>query len=364
METTIVREEIGRGTRGGPYIYVVEGNELVHIDEYAIKRGKHGNIIIYEVPKDKVAGKVIYCFDFSRSGGAFLRKCRIEDFEDGLPKRYEYLELIRNRAHEISDLRFRIKNPTLSSLLREFEQLFILMIYEIKEYQKIRNFEISFMGYEERLRDAFENFKAYYFTFMSLPKDRSRINSLKVTRRWIYQIWILKLICEVLQVSRFKVHEYEGRPYWWIEQGSDLSTAIGETPFGDLTFWIEFQPSRYAHMAGMFVGRRVPIRPDIVVAKGCFKWTEEFVNSKKPIDLIVECKENPFNEWKGEIQSQIIPYKEFFKPNNFIIASLELTPDVTKRMLENRGINVIDNLRPKSENIRIFSELIRKIYRR
>ena len=32
-----VVEERGRVTRGGPYVYVVEGDELVHISEYAAK---------------------------------------------------------------------------------------------------------------------------------------------------------------------------------------------------------------------------------------------------------------------------------------------------------------------------------------
>jgi hypothetical protein len=359
METVIVREEVGRGTRGGPYVYVLEGRNLVHISNYAIreftnKTNKY-RYIHYEVPVSSVTGKTIYCFDFSRGGGRILRKCRIEDFENGYPKRYEYCEL-----NEIRDLRFQIKDPELLSLLMQFSQIFVPMINDIKEYEVRKNFEIWFFRNPVRLHTAFTNPDVYYFEFMSLPSDRSRINSLKVTRRWIYQIWVLKLICETLQVSRFKVHEHEGRSYWQIKQGSEFNTAVGETQSGDLTFWIEFQPSKYAHMAGMFVGKRVPIRPDIVVAKGCFKWTEEFANSKKPIDLIVECKEDPFTEWCNDIQSQIIPYKEFFKPNNFLIASLEHVPESTKEILEGKGISVVDNLRPKSNSIEIFSELIRK----
>ncbi len=52
-KTVKVVEERGRGTRGGPYVYVVEGNELVHISEYALKTlpGKYRDQIIYEVRK-------------------------------------------------------------------------------------------------------------------------------------------------------------------------------------------------------------------------------------------------------------------------------------------------------------------------
>ena len=68
-KTTIIKEEIGRGTRGGPYIYVVDGKELVHISDYATKRMPSKYVVVYEIPMEKIVGKVLYCFDFSRSGG-------------------------------------------------------------------------------------------------------------------------------------------------------------------------------------------------------------------------------------------------------------------------------------------------------
>jgi hypothetical protein len=219
-KTITVKEEIGKGTRGGPYIYVLEGRELVHISNYAVRKlpGKYEDEVNYEVPINNVAGKVLYCFDFSRSGGAFLCKCRIEDFENGRPKRYEYFELLEKRFDEIRDLRFRVGNPKLTSLLKQFEQVFTPMIREAQEYERTKNFEVWFMGHEERLATAFRRPDVYYFEFMSLPDDRARIYSLKVTRRWIYKVWVLKLLCDAVQVFRFKGHEYEGRPHWWVEQ--------------------------------------------------------------------------------------------------------------------------------------------------
>ena len=56
-------------------------------------------------------------------------------------------------------------------------------------------------------------------------------------------------------------------------------------------------------MAGMFVGKRVAVRPDIVIAKGHFKGIKDFVNSRKAIDVLIECKEDPFDKWKDEIES-------------------------------------------------------------
>jgi len=254
------------------------------------------------------------------------------------------------------------KNSELIYLLTQFEQLFIPIIEEIKEYEKLMNFEIWFMGRQKRLEEAFRDFKSYYYTFMSLPKDTSRIKSLKVIRRWIYQLWILKLLCEVIEVYKFKEHERGNEPpFWWIEQGSDVSTCVAESPYGDITFWLEFQPNKIAHMIGIFSEKRIPIRPDIVIAKGYFKRTEDFINSGNSIDIIIECKEDPFDAWKKEIETQIFPYIELFKPRKFIIASLEPVPEATKEHLKTYGIEIIDNLKPKSKNIEVLYSTIRKI---
>jgi len=354
-----------RGTRGGFYVYVVEGDKLIHISNYAKRTlpGKWEDEVMYEVSGDVLKDKVLYCFDYSRKGGAFLIKCNINDFVDGELKRYDYLESLNKRVQEIRNLEFFVKNRKLLSLMSQFKQVFIPMVEEIKSYEKVKGFKLSFRGHQARLEEVFRDPILYYFTSMSLPRDRSRVTSLKIVRRWIYQLWVLKLLCEALNVSRFKGHEFRGIPRWYIEQGSAFSTAIAETPFGDVTFWIEFQPGVAAHMIGMFIGRRIPIRPDIVAVRGHFLTTDDFLDSGKPIDLLIECKEGPFDTWREDIQKQIIPYKEIFKPNNLILVSLEYVPTNVKSELDSLGIKVIDNLRPRGKNIEIFRDIIREVFR-
>ena len=354
-----VVEKRGKGTRGGPYVYVVEGNELVHISAYAIRtlQSKYRNEIVYEIPVEKVKEKIIYYFDFWSSGEAFLCKCRIGDFQDGR-KTYEYYESLHKKFHEIRGLRFRIKDPSLAELISEFNQFFIQMINEIRKYGKEMGFEFYFMRHSARLRDAFEDPELYYFTFMSLPSDRSRIRSLKNTRKWIYELWVLKLVCECLQVSKFSYHLYGGKPFWWIEQGSDFSTCIGETPFGELTFWLEFQPGRGEHMMGMFVGKRVAVRPDIVIVRGRFERTKDFIDTRKPIDVLIECKEDPYDRWKGKIESQILQYKKNFRPKLLIVASLKSIPANVKRHLQSSGIEVVDDLSPGGKSVDALCNLL------
>lgn len=381
-----------RGTHGGLYVYVVERNILTHISEYSSKstRSYHDEVI-YEVPLQRVLGKNIYCFDFSKKGGAFIAKCKIEDFdEEGRLRSYEYFDILEERIDEIQHLEFKIKSSTLVNLISDFNKYFIPMIQELKEYGREKGFEYWFMGHQERLKEVFTNYKLYYFTSMSLPSDEKRIMSLRVTRRWVYELWVLKLICQCLQVSRFTHHIYEGKPFWWIEQGSEFSTCIGETLYGEATFWLEFQPSKYAHMWGAYEGyreglarvapsgkvpraermhmmkafsdKRVAVRPDIVATLGHYERTEDFINSGKTIDLLVECKEDPFEKWADDVKSQIIPYLEYFKPKQFILASLKPVPPSIKSYLEDKGIKVVDNLKPGSENINILCDLVHKAF--
>ncbi|MFQ6119495.1 MAG: hypothetical protein ACE5KE_06380 [Methanosarcinales archaeon] len=353
-------KEIMKGTRGGNYYYVIEDSELVHISEYAIGKscGKRENEIIYEVSKDRLLGKIIYKFSFSRSGNFFLKKCRIEDFKNGHPEKCEQvdIDILGNL-----NLTFRTKNKNLNLLQKQFLELFIPMIDDLKAYEKSLSFNINFMGKARRVSSAYKDPKLYYFEFMSIPNDKGRINSLKVVRRWLYQLWILKLICESLKVSKFKEPYYEGKSYWWIEQGSDHAACIGETLFGDVSFWFEFQPTKGAHLMGLMTEKRVPIRPDIVIVKGHFEKTDKLIE-EKPINLIIECKVDPFERWKNEVEPQVLQYKKIFKPNKLIVVSLESVPDNIKGDLEREEIKTIDKLTPDSTSINMLNEFIQNYF--
>lgn len=329
-----------RGTRGGFYVYVVEGNTLVHISEYAIRKVQVNDEIIYEVPEEKLSGKTLYYFDFSRTGGAFF---------------YKYKDL-----HELKGLKFKITNPALGKLVSEFFSLFVQMIQQVKDYERALNFRILFAGHAERVKEAYEDPELYYYTFMSMPSDKSRIMSLKVVRRWINELWVLTLALKSLQATRIIYHTSSyGESYWHVEQGSEPSTGMAETPWGPVTFWVEFQPSVMARLMGMFVGRRALVRPDIVIVKGYFEMTWDFLKSGKNIDIIIECKEDPFKKWRGDINKQILQYLNMFKPKLYILTSLYPVPDDAKKALEKRGIKVVDNLRPgNTASITLLGDLI------
>jgi len=66
----------------------------------------------------------------------------------------------------------------------------------------------------------------------------------------------------------------------------------------------------------------------------------------KSIDLLIECKEDPVDEWSSEVLRQIRGYLQNFRPKTFVLASLEPVPSWIKSNLERMGVKCIDSLRP------------------
>jgi hypothetical protein len=75
--------------------------------------------------------------------------------------------------------------------------------------------------------------------------------------------------------------------------------------------------------------------------------------------VLIECKEDPFDRWKGEIESQIFQYVRNFKPKLLIVASLKTVPESIKSYLQSQGIKIVDDLRPNSKSISVICDLIR-----
>ena len=352
-------ERRGKGTQGSSYIYVAERHEgkgiLAHISEYASARrelslGRRS----YLVPINALQNKTLVRFSFSGSRLPYVEIGKIEDSKLSEPA-WKHLPL-GEFVKEFRGYRYSIQDEELKEMIDEFEEKMIPMVEDLREYEKRLGFRVSFMGRGRRIEEAYNDPEFYYFTSMSIPDDRSRKKSLRVTRRWIYQLWILKEICEALEVKRFYARNGD-KPIWWIEQGSEISTFIAETPLGDVTFWLEFQPGKMAHMVGMVSKSRVPVRPDIVGVLGSYRYTRDLLDAGKEIDLMVECKEDPFTRWKKDLETQILQYLDTFGPKNFLLASLKPVPSHAVKLMEDHGIKVIDNLSLENNERR---DLLRK----
>jgi hypothetical protein len=361
-----IREE-WRRTRGGHYYYVQEGNTLRHISYYAIKKTKvyesgRGPTIEYEVPVDSLEGKLIYSFKFTNSGYFSPRVGKVDAFLEGKYPEYPWIpnyDLMKTiEPGELSGLEVEVENRSLKQAIQELRTIYLTMINEVKDYENKLNFNVVFGDHAERTSDIYYDLERGLIACLSLPSDEERLLCLEVPMKWIHQLWVMKLICEALNVKEIKKGRWEKQPFWHIEQGRSSPSFIALSDHGVYSFWFEFQPSKEAHMVGLFVKERVPIRPDILVCKGEFEDAKEL----NKIDLIIECKNKDFRHWQTEIETQVIPYFEVYKPANLILASMKPIPTFYEQRLEDIGIKIVSGLAPNnSVSIEKLMKLVRSL---
>lgn len=365
-----LREE-WRGTRGGTYYYVMDGNVLRRISDYAISKRKvyesrRGPTIEYDIPVERLYGKLIYMFSFSNKGYLYIGKFTVEALLNPKDPKYPYVpnyEMVQNVSlNELAKLSFEAKDKVLYSLLNDFEKYYVSMINDLNNYSKNMDFNIIFMGHAERTRSFYYNPYKGIIECMVLQSDAARLKCLEKPMAWIHQLWVMKLLCEALEVEEFMKKPYEDKPSWRIEQGKPYPAFIAKSRSNYYTFWFEFQPHKMAHLAGMFFRERVHVRPDIVVTKGSYNNIDELIKHGKHIDLIIECKNTDFKYWENDLYNQIPAYIHAFKPKTLILASLKRIPDNAKQFLASNNIIALDELQPNNNTkIKEFKKLIKQL---
>lgn len=73
-----------------------------------------------------------------------------------------------------------------------------------------------------------------------------------------------------------------------------------------------------------------------------FDLPNHFFKEMKKIDLLIECKEQKFDKWKNDVENQIIPYMETYKPNKMVVISAYPIMDENAiSKLKEKGITTI-----------------------
>ena len=99
------------------------------------------------------------------------------------------------------------------------------------------------------------------------------------------------------------------------------------------------------------------MRPDIAIIEGGVN-CEELLRGFK-VRAVIECKNQDYERWAGEVDRQLIPYKEIFQPEVVILASMKKLPDHAKRALGKHGIQVVDEVYPGGRGEGELLELIK-----
>jgi hypothetical protein len=365
-----------KGQFGGTYYYVREGNILRRIKDYAISRttlnkGKH-KIAEYEVPIERIWGKTIYEFAFSRVGYLYIRKGNVIAFLDsttGLPDR-DLME--KSEFDELVNVKFEIRDPMLLKMIEDLKEYYIPMIEEIKQYSESMKFSIIFPGHAPATYTFIEDMNEGLFRCMVLQNDNARLRALERVMTWIYQLWVTILICKALNIDKFFSPflnpKREGwlmtkQTIWLIEQGKPYSSFSARSGSTYYTFFFEPQKHEMAHLAGTSTGRRVHTRPDIIITWDIY--TRLFPNFSA--DLLIECKIRPSKMWEEEVVSQMKEYIKIYEPKTALLVSFHKVHASLKKNLESIGaipftkVKVIDGVRPKSPAVETLKNIAREV---
>jgi len=310
-----------RGSRGGTYYYIREGNILRRIEHYAVEVVRSKELVKYVVPFERISNKTICIYSFSNLGNLCVTECPAEAFL-GSKDMWSYdHKLCVNHCNlrELKGLEFELKDPILERIVEDARKYFNVIIKEIKEYSESLGFKIVF-GNARSARTFLEDIELGLIRCLCLPTNERRFKCLDVALAWIYEIWVISLVAKSIGIQQFK-HQYDAssRQTWEIKQGSPYPIAYGIRGNQYYAFFLEPQPYATAHIDPLYLpqpvksktGRRY-IRPDIIINKGMEPRMEN-------PDLLIECKVMPTVLWSKEVSAQIKEYVSLYKPKNTML---------------------------------------------
>lgn len=254
--TTVKIQEEWNGTRGSYYVYVAEGNILRHIGNYAIKTEKLEKFRFYEIPIKNVKDKPVFVFKFSKKGICRVSRHRIEDWINSSYPRGKWSHLLEDGVKELRNYSFEIRNAELKQLVEALETTYKRIIDEIKDYFERLNAELMFSGHAERVSDAIKDVRVCYFSCLAIPDDVRRKRSLRRVCEWIYQLWVLKLVCESLGATEIVKMSWQDKPRVWIEQSKPYPCCVINTPYGYFACYFEPQAHELTHLNDVSTSRR------------------------------------------------------------------------------------------------------------
>jgi len=90
---------------------------------------------------------------------------------------------------------------------------------------------------------------------------------------------------------------------------------------------------------------------------------------KEPIQgfrvaALIECKDRDFDDWSHEVDTQIAPYREIYRPDVLIVVTPGAVPQSIKLQWRSRGIAIIDNAYPGGVGKAELAKLVRDLLTR
>jgi len=364
-----------KGLHGGNYHFLVDGSRLVHLRNYA-KRFKRDDVSAkYHVDIEELRGKDVIEFSSSRSGPLRrIWKFPAEDLRLSWDQRNrEELPLEWLNGFELAHL-----SPAEKSFLEHWRGLYKPMLRFAKTFEERRSVKVRAGAlFDVHILQDLD----FPVSFMIPYSEKARRKSLSGLTKQIHQVWVaLKLLDHLGFELR---HESSYMPF---EQSADRAVALIRGGNGALYgLWYELDLNPHTMFGGMAwytgpeecpglqrffreldariwssgFGRRtskIPLRPDIAILEA--KDASEACRSGLGTKIIIECKNMELELWKNDIEGQILPYKEIFKPRTMVVASIWRVPKYAKYDLQARSVEVIEEVCPGGSGEEAIVELV------
>lgn len=359
MYVTVSEDHRGL-SRSSNYYFIIEENKLMHISRYAISQRRNYDYIEYYVDLSKLRDKRVV--EILSSNTRILCKAYAYPAED-LSLRFDqrrredlplsYLNGFELAYLELDERRF------LQTDWRRYYMPMIEKLYELSE--KLRS-SGEYLHLPELVACQIKSRANYPLSFL-IPYSRSaRRKSLEVLTRQIHQLWITaRIITELARLGLLERARLDFR------QSSPHAIALFRCGGDTCSLWYEFDMNPYTMCGGRlwytnppdvlreFYGHvdevmrkrglgRTPLRPDVVIlhrGANCDELAEGF-----RVRAIIECKNWEYEYWARDVDNQLIPYREIFRPDTMVLASMKKVPDAVKTSLRRQGIVVIDEVYP------------------
>ena len=353
------------------YYFVIDGNKLVHISQYAVSSeivGKTG-LIEYNIDLNKLRGKTIVEIVGSKASGLY-------DSLYAFPAEYlgnHYEIASRLPLSYLNNLEFTyLTQEDREFLLGDWKKYYTPMIEQLKAFYSLPN---VFIFPQHLLYLQLKTGVNYPLPFL-VPYPEGRKRALGSLTKEIHQIWVtIRIIMGLGAISAKNFISF-------FKQSSSHSIATFKCRCGDCSLWYEFD----IHPLTMFSGagwrekeipnslkefyerdlkisksKKHPLRPDIAILCNVKNYEDFYKIEKVIVRALIECKNQDIKQWRKDINAQIIPYKQIFQPDIAIVASLKKVPESIKAQLNQQGIKIIDEVYPRGKGEKELLEVIKSL---
>mgnify|MGYP001626279947 CR=1 FL=1 len=372
--------EFHRGLSGSSsYFYVLDGNRLVHISQYAVSTHRvSSDCVEYLVDLGRVGGKQVV--EISSTNSGLICSAWVFPGEDLA------LEFSSRRVYEVSlgflnkfDFAYLSNNERLF-LVGEWRQYYLRMVNAIRELVSFLNGHGVSVYLQNLVGCQVSSEANYPLSFLIPYSGNVRRKSLENLCKQIHQVWIaLRILAEFIDSTELATG-FDKRAFISFEQSSYHPLYTIRCGFNKYSLWYEFDTNPHTMCRGMLwytqcpalkdyydrvktylesaKAERAPLRPDFVVLRNrsncediCFKGLETAI--------VIECKNQDYTYWRNQIDSQIIPYDKIFQPNAIVLASMKSIPKNVKTSLESYGLIVVDEVYPGGQGERKLLEMLK-----